>query len=123
MRTYIESATKERFATRFLVLENNLPTDEYVVVMKLIKNDMAFLVHRYRLALNTGYEDLGTVRMGEEKFLEEFKPHCSYKKTSLNRISDVLENTPRIQEQPKSITLGRTKNDDAKEKARSRLKI
>ncbi len=90
MKTYIESTTKERFATRFAVLEDGIMTDEYVVVMKLTKNDMSFLVHRYRMSATMGYEDLGTVRMTEEKFFEEFKPHANYKKTSLREFSDKL---------------------------------
>ncbi len=123
MRTYIESVTKDRFATRFAVLEDGMITDEYVVVMKLTKNDMSFLVHRYRMSATMGYEDLGTVRMSEEKFLEEFKPHCNYKKTTLNKISDVLGNQPAVEEQPKSATLGRPKKEDQKEKARRRLRV
>ena len=123
MRTYIESTTKERFATRFAVLEDGIMTDEYVVVMKLTKNDMSFLVLRYRMSATMGYEDLGTVRMTEEKFLEEFKPHANYKRTTLNQISDVLGNQPNLEEKPKSAVRGRTKKEDQKEKTRRRLRV
>ena len=90
MRTYIETSTKSRFATKFMVLDSNVPTSEYVVVSKHSQGDGWVIVTHYRES-HEGFEDLGTKRITESEFMKTYTPHCDYENTTLEVFADTFE--------------------------------
>jgi hypothetical protein len=90
MRTYIETSTKSRFATRFMVLDSHVPTSEYVLVSKHSQGDGWVIVTHYRESAD-GFEDLGTKRITESEFMKTYTPHCDYVNTTLEVFADTFE--------------------------------
>lgn len=90
MRTYIETSTKNRFATRFMVLDSHVPTSEYVLVSKHSQGDGWVIVTHYRESAD-GFEDLGTKRITESEFMKTYTPHCDYVNTTLEVFADTFE--------------------------------
>ena len=90
MRTYIEASTKSRFAIRFMVLDSNVPTSEYVLVSKHSQGDGWVIVTHYRES-HEGFEDLGTKRITESEFMKTYTPHCDYENTTMGVFADTFE--------------------------------
>jgi hypothetical protein len=90
MRTYIETSTKNRFATRFMALDSHVPTYEYVLVSKHSQGDGWVIVTHYRESQGV-FEDLGTKRITETEFMETYTPHCDYENTTMGVFADTFE--------------------------------
>ena len=90
MRTYIETSTKSRFATRFMAMDSNVPTFEYVLVSKHSQGDGWLIVTHYRESHGV-FEDLGTKRITESEFMETYTPHCDYENTTMGVFADTFE--------------------------------
>lgn len=83
-KTLIETSTKKRFATKFMVLENHRPTDESVLVFKDTEDSPNLLVVRYTRDLDGKLTQRGTIEeMSEEKFRSEHAPHADWDNTTL----------------------------------------
>ena len=84
MRTLIETSTKKRFETKFMVLENHKPTKERVLVFKESESSPNFLVLKYSLddegrpSPNVTFEE-----MPEEEFKTQNGFHKNPDETSL----------------------------------------
>ena len=90
MKTYIETSTKSRFATRFMAMESHVPSDEYVLVSKHSRGDGWVIVTHYRESTE-GFEDLGTKRITESEFMKTYTPHCDYENTTMGVFADTFQ--------------------------------
>jgi ATP-dependent helicase YprA (DUF1998 family) len=83
-KTLIETSTKARFATKFMVLEDHRPTEENVLVFKDSEDSSTFLVLRYTRDLEGRIVQRGTLEeVPEEEFKREHAPHAKWDNTSL----------------------------------------
>jgi hypothetical protein len=128
MRTYIETSTKSRFATRFMVLDSHVPTSEYVLVSKHSQGDGWVIVTHYRESAD-GFEDLGTKRITESEFMKTYTPHCDYVNTTLEVFSDTFEERRSARKnyvpQPTAVPAKSTRKISQKEKVdlKTRYKV
>jgi len=91
-KTLIESSTKKRFATKFMVLEDYRPTDEQVLVFKDSPDSPNFLVVRYTKDLNGKIVQRGTLEeVNEEKFKKEHAPHADWDHTTLREYDQKFQ--------------------------------
>ena len=82
-KTLIETSTKKRFATKFMVLDNHRPTEESVLVFKDSEDSPNFLVVRYERDAEGRIVQRGTLEeVNEETFKKEHAP--DRKSTRLN---------------------------------------
>ena len=83
-KTLIETSTKKRFATKFMVLENHRPTEESVLVFKDSEDSPNFLVVRYERDAEGKIVQRGTLEeVNEEVFKKEHAPHANWDNTTL----------------------------------------
>ena len=83
-KTLIETSTKKRFATKFRVLDNHRPTDEFVMVFKDSEDSPNLLVVRYAKDLNGRITQRGTMEeMSEDEFKTKHAPHVNWDNTTL----------------------------------------
>jgi hypothetical protein len=83
-KTLIETSTKKRFATKFMVLEDYRPTDEQVLVFKDSPDSPNFLVLKYTRDLDGKIVQRGTLEeVNEEVFKREHAPHANWDNTTL----------------------------------------
>ena len=83
-KTLIETSTKKRFATKFMVLDNHRPTEESVLVFKDSEDSPNFLVLRYTRDLEGRIVQRGTLEeVNEETFKKEHAPHVNWDNTTL----------------------------------------
>jgi hypothetical protein len=128
MRTYIETSTKSRFATRFMVLDSHVPTSEYVLVSKHSQGDGWVIVTHYRESAD-GFEDLGTKRITESEFMKTYTPHCDYVNTTLEVFADTFEERRSARKnyipQPTAVPAKSTRKISQKEKVdlKTRYKV
>lgn len=128
MRTYIETSTKSRFATRFMVLDSHVPTSEYVLVSKHSQGDGWVIVTHYRESAD-GFEDLGTKRITESEFMKTYPPHCDYVNTTLEVFADTFEERRSARKnyvpQPTAVPAKSTRKISQKEKVdlKTRYKV
>lgn len=128
MRTYIETSTKSRFATRFMVLDSHVPTSEYVLVSKHSQGDGWVIVTHYRESAD-GFEDLGTKRITESEFMKAYTPHCDYVNTTLEVFADTFEERRSARKnyvpQPTAVPAKSTRKISQKEKVdlKTRYKV
>jgi len=128
MRTYIETSTKSRFATRFMVLDSHVPTSEYVLVSKHSQGDGWVIVTHYRESAD-GFEDLGTKRITESEFMKTYTPHCDYANTTLEVFADTFEERRSARKnyvpQPTAVPAKSTRKISQKEKVdlKTRYKV
>ena len=84
-KTLIETSTKKRFATKFMVLENHRPTEESVLVFKDSEDSPNFLVVRYERDAEGKIVQRGTLEeVNEEVFKKEHAPHAKWDDTTLS---------------------------------------
>jgi len=83
-KTLIETSTKKRFASKFRVLEDHRPTDEFVMVFKDSEDSPNLLIVRYAKDLNGRITQRGTMEeMSEEEFKTKHEPHVNWDSTTL----------------------------------------
>jgi hypothetical protein len=83
-KTLIETSTKKRFASKFMVLEDYRPTDEQVLVFKDSEDSPNFLVVRYGRDKDGKIVQRGTLEeVNEETFKSEHAPHADWDDTTL----------------------------------------
>lgn len=84
-KTLIEASTKKRFATRFMVLEDHRPTEEFVLVFKENEDSPNFLVVKYYRGKDGKMVQRGTLEeVNEEEFKREHAPHANWDNTTLS---------------------------------------
>lgn len=85
--TLIETSTKKRFASKFVVLENFSPTEEFVLVFKDIESSLDFLVLKYGRDPDGKIVQRGTLEeINEEEFKKNHAPHANWDKTTLHEF-------------------------------------
>ena len=83
-KTLIETSTKKRFATKFMVLQDHRPTEENVLVFKDSEDSPNFIVLRYAKDLNGRISQRGDLEeISEEEFKAKHAPHANWDNTSL----------------------------------------
>ena len=128
MKTYIETSTKSRFATRFMAMESHVPSDEYVLVSKHSRGDGWVIVTHYRESTE-GFEDLGTKRITESEFMETYTPHCDYENTTMGVFADTFEEARNTRKsyvhQPTVVPAKSTRKNSQKERVdlKTRYKV
>ena len=128
MRTYIETSTKNRFATRFMALDSHVPTSEYVLVSKHSQGDGWVIVTHYRES-HGEFEDLGTKRITESEFMETYTPHCDYENTTMGVFADTFEEARNTRKsyvsQPTVVPTKSTRKNSQKERVdlKTRYKV
>jgi hypothetical protein len=128
MRTYIETSTKSRFATRFMAMDSNVPTFEYVLVSKHSQGDGWVIVTHYRES-HGEFEDLGTKRITESEFMETYTPHCDYENTTMGVFADTFEEARNTRKsyvsQPTVVPAKSTRKNSQKERVdlKTRYKV
>jgi len=91
-KTLIETSTKKRFATKFMVLENHRPTEESVLVFKDSENSPNFLVIRYERDAEGKMIQRGTLEeIPEEEFKTKHAPHANWDNTSLREYDQKFQ--------------------------------
>lgn len=91
-KTLIETSTRKRFATKFMVLENHRPTEESVVVFKDSEDSPNFLVIRYERDAEGKMFQRGTLEeVNEEQFKAEHAPHANWDNTTLREYDQKFQ--------------------------------
>ena len=91
-KTLIETSTKKRFATKFMVLENHRPTEESVLVFKDSENSPNFLVIRYERDAEGKMIQRGTLEeIPEEEFKTKHASHADWDKTTLSEYDQKFQ--------------------------------
>lgn len=90
--TLIETSTNKRFATKFTVLENFRPVEEFVLVFKDVETSPNFLVVKYGRDEGGNLVQRGTLEeVNEEEFKRQNKPHSDWDRTTLNEYDKKFE--------------------------------
>ena len=107
-KTLIESSTKKRFATKFTVLEDYRPTEEFVLVFKDSESSPNFIVLKYSRDAEGKIVQRGTLEeVNEEVFKREHAPHANWDNTTLReydkkfqdwRSSTIMEKLEQVED-------------------------
>lgn len=90
--TLIETSTNKRFATKFTVLENFRPVEEFVLVFKDVETSPNFMVVRYGRDEGGKLVQRGTLEeVDEEEFKRQNKPHAEWDRTTLHEYDKKFE--------------------------------
>jgi hypothetical protein len=91
-KTLIETSTKKRFATKFMVLENHRPTEESVVVFKDSEDSPNFLVIKYERDAEGKMIQRGVLEeIPEEEFKTKHAPHANWDNTTLSEYDQKFQ--------------------------------
>lgn len=91
-KTLIETSTKQRFASKFTVLDDHRPTEESVLVFKDSEDSPNFIVLRYSRDLNGRIYQKGDLEeVNEEVFKREHAPHAKWDTTTLREYDQKFQ--------------------------------